>query len=274
MQRESSDARGHQLHASPASTRAPTPRLRFIFLALVALSVVGVLAVSSRMGVSLSPSARLKALQTSHQQLVETLRQGTGADHYGAHEDGSGRTADKSTEALHVLKDPATDGIPASSTSPGKASTESHAVPPVDEELERLPPDVGLRLLDGRGQPPAVPAALSTVPSRRQAVKKVSLADMARYALLHQVGGLYVDADFECLQPFDELHRGRNLFLSSEPLVHAVLLEKSRSAALCNALMASAPGHPFWLQVLDNIKESSTASALEATRWSSRALGW
>ncbi|EGZ29499.1 hypothetical protein PHYSODRAFT_358700 [Phytophthora sojae] len=78
---------------------------------------------------------------------------------------------------------------------------------------------------------------------------------MARYALLHQVGGLYVDADFECLQPFDELHRGRNLFLSSEPLVHAVLLEKSRSAALCNALMASAPGHPFWLQVLDNIKE-------------------
>ncbi|KAE8999834.1 hypothetical protein PR002_g18343 [Phytophthora rubi] len=77
---------------------------------------------------------------------------------------------------------------------------------------------------------------------------------MARYALLHRVGGLYVDADFECLQPFDALHRDNELFLSSEPLVHSVLLEKSNSAALCNALMASAPGHPFWLQVLDNIK--------------------
>ncbi|KAE9011977.1 hypothetical protein PR001_g15772 [Phytophthora rubi] len=87
-----------------------------------------------------------------------------------------------------------------------------------------------------------------------RAVKKVSLADMARYALLHRVGGLYVDADFECLQPFDALHRDNELFLSSEPLVHSVLLEKSNSAALCNALMASAPGHPFWLQVLDNIK--------------------
>ncbi|OWZ15980.1 hypothetical protein PHMEG_00010290 [Phytophthora megakarya] len=87
-----------------------------------------------------------------------------------------------------------------------------------------------------------------------KAVQKVALADMARYALLHAVGGLYVDADFECLQSFDDLHRDNKLFLSSEPLAHTVLLEKSSSVALCNALMASAPGHPFWLHVLDNIK--------------------
>ncbi|RLN90376.1 hypothetical protein BBJ28_00015712 [Nothophytophthora sp. Chile5] len=86
-------------------------------------------------------------------------------------------------------------------------------------------------------------------------VKKVSLADMARYALLHHIGGLYVDADFECTQPFDELHRIHRLFLSSEPRAHTVLLENSNTVALCNALMASAPGHPFWLQVLDDIKD-------------------
>ncbi|KAG4245600.1 hypothetical protein PC116_g6624 [Phytophthora cactorum] len=97
-----------------------------------------------------------------------------------------------------------------------------------------------------------------------KAVRKVSLADMARYALLHQVGGLYVDADFECLQPFGDLHRDNNLFLSSEPLVHSVLLEKSNSAALCNALMASAPGHPFWLRVLDNIKEKFDRERLKS----------
>lgn len=85
-------------------------------------------------------------------------------------------------------------------------------------------------------------------------VQMVALADMARYALLHSVGGLYIDADFECLKPFEELHRDNNLFLSTEPLAHSVLLEGATSSALCNALMASVPGHPFWLQVLDNIK--------------------
>ncbi|KAH7463171.1 hypothetical protein KRP22_013719 [Phytophthora ramorum] len=88
-----------------------------------------------------------------------------------------------------------------------------------------------------------------------KAVQKVALADMARYALLHSVGGLYIDADFECLQPFDSLHQENKLFLSTEPFAHSVLLEDTNSAALCNALMASAPGHPFWLRVLDNIKE-------------------
>ncbi|RLN75069.1 hypothetical protein BBJ28_00012605 [Nothophytophthora sp. Chile5] len=88
-----------------------------------------------------------------------------------------------------------------------------------------------------------------------KAVGKISLADMARYALLHRVGGLYVDADFECKQPFDDLHEGAHrIILSSEPLAHTVLLEGSDEAALCNALMASVPGHPFWLRVLDNIK--------------------
>ncbi|KAE8887690.1 hypothetical protein PF005_g6787 [Phytophthora fragariae] len=88
-----------------------------------------------------------------------------------------------------------------------------------------------------------------------KSVQKVALADMARYALLHSVGGLYIDADFECLKPFEELHRDNRLFLSTEPLAHSVLLEGATSAALCNALMASVAGHPFWLHVLDNIKD-------------------
>jgi inositol phosphorylceramide mannosyltransferase catalytic subunit len=85
-------------------------------------------------------------------------------------------------------------------------------------------------------------------------VGKIGLADMARYALLHRLGGLYVDADFECTQPFDGLHRTHDVFLSSEPRAHAILLEGSPTPALCNALMASVPGHPFWIQVLDSIK--------------------
>lgn len=87
-----------------------------------------------------------------------------------------------------------------------------------------------------------------------KAVGKIGLADMSRYALLHHMGGLYVDADFECKKPFDNLHQTHQVFLSSEPLVHTVLLEGSQTLALCNALMASVPKHPFWLQVLDAIQ--------------------
>jgi mannosyltransferase OCH1-like enzyme len=85
---------------------------------------------------------------------------------------------------------------------------------------------------------------------------KIGLADMARYALLYEIGGLYVDADFECLKSFDDLHLENEVFLSSEPLAHTVLLEHSTTElALCNALMASRPRHPFWLKVLEKIKK-------------------
>lgn len=87
-----------------------------------------------------------------------------------------------------------------------------------------------------------------------QGVGKIGLADMARYALLHSVGGLYVDADFECVRPLDQLMRDHELFLSSEPRAHTVLLEKSDSVSLCNALLASKPRHPLWLRVLDAIR--------------------
>lgn len=90
-------------------------------------------------------------------------------------------------------------------------------------------------------------------------VGKIGLADMSRYAMLHRLGGLYVDADFECTKPFDQLHRDYEIFLSSEPKAHGVLLEGSTKPALCNALMASLPHHPFWLSVLESIKAAYEA---------------
>ncbi|ETV94447.1 hypothetical protein H310_11776 [Aphanomyces invadans] len=86
-------------------------------------------------------------------------------------------------------------------------------------------------------------------------VSKIQLADMSRYALLHRYGGLYVDGDFEALQPMDDL-TDLPLFLSFEPLVHSVLLEGASAPVLCNAILASMAGHPFWLEVLDNILDA------------------
>eukprot|EP00667_Euglena_gracilis_P012925 EG_transcript_13305 len=80
----------------------------------------------------------------------------------------------------------------------------------------------------------------------------VARADFARYALLHRFGGLYADTDFECLRPFDNLRHHR-AFFGSEPQIHAKLLENNANGFLCNALMASSPGHPFWLLLMANI---------------------
>ncbi|KAJ8556658.1 hypothetical protein ON010_g9309 [Phytophthora cinnamomi] len=149
MPRETADAHdgGRQPRDGCASMRAHTPRLRHVFLALVTLSVVSVLAMSSRMGVP----ARLKALQTPHNLLVESLRRSKlergqldgGVNQHWRHPPHHPPVLEE------CLQDP-------------------HALPPVDEELEGHAPDVDVRVLDGRRQPPAVPAALPSVPARRQ----------------------------------------------------------------------------------------------------------
>ena len=67
--------------------------------------------------------------------------------------------------------------------------------------------------------------------------------DAIRYLILEKIGGLYVDFDYECLEPIDNLLRGKSCCFSSEPKEHL----KSFSKDLCfnNALMASIPLHPF-----------------------------
>ncbi|KAF0728293.1 hypothetical protein Ae201684P_007933 [Aphanomyces euteiches] len=89
-------------------------------------------------------------------------------------------------------------------------------------------------------------------PMARQ-LRKIHLADMTRYALLYRYGGVYADLDFESLASFEDLLH-YDLFLSYEPFVHSVLLEGASEPVLCNAILASRPGHPFWIEVLDRIK--------------------
>lgn len=94
-------------------------------------------------------------------------------------------------------------------------------------------------------------------------------ADAARYFLLFHFGGLYADLDYECLRPFDELIAGCRLLIGLEPAAH---LEEPITKAtglqrmLCNALMASEPGHPFWEHVFRQVVASHKApEALGAT---------
>ncbi len=100
------------------------------------------------------------------------------------------------------------------------------------------------------------PAFLPTFRAYRTGIER---ADAVRYFLLHKYGGLYVDLDFECLRPIEPVLAGATCVLGCEPRLHAERLHH-RPRLLCNALMASAPGHPFWLRVHDELLRRATRS--------------
>jgi mannosyltransferase OCH1-like enzyme len=67
---------------------------------------------------------------------------------------------------------------------------------------------------------------------------------------LHHYGGVYVDLDFESIRPMDEYLKGKQLVLGR------MGNKTSFKHSIPNAAMASVPGHPFWIKVLDDITEN------------------
>jgi glycosyltransferase involved in cell wall biosynthesis len=94
-------------------------------------------------------------------------------------------------------------------------------------------------------------------------------ADALRYFLLAHFGGVYADMDYECLKPLDGILDGQQLVFGREPPEHA-LVPEVRACGLgwliCNALICSVPGHPFWDYVFRKLlNRSGTRGPLDAT---------
>jgi mannosyltransferase OCH1-like enzyme len=93
--------------------------------------------------------------------------------------------------------------------------------------------------------------------------------DAARYFLLHLHGGLYVDMDFESLRPIDPLLENHGLVFGCEPPGHTALAaarQRGLRRIVCNALMASTVGHPFWEHVFELlVARRSEPDPLDAT---------
>ncbi len=70
---------------------------------------------------------------------------------------------------------------------------------------------------------------------------EIQRANILRYLLLDQYGGVYLDLDLRCLQPLDSL---RNESLVTPP---------ANPTGINNAFIVSAPGHPFWKHVVESI---------------------
>lgn len=71
-------------------------------------------------------------------------------------------------------------------------------------------------------------------------------ADILRYEILYQFGGLYADADFECLKPFDILNENCDFY--------AGVSDQIRSPQICNSLIASIPGHPILRKCIQELR--------------------
>eukprot|EP00929_Paragymnodinium_shiwhaense_P066648 TRINITY_DN33454_c0_g1_i3.p1 TRINITY_DN33454_c0_g1~~TRINITY_DN33454_c0_g1_i3.p1 ORF type:complete len:848 (-),score=177.82 TRINITY_DN33454_c0_g1_i3:119-2662(-) len=95
-----------------------------------------------------------------------------------------------------------------------------------------------------------------------EAMSGIKKADVMRVVILYIEGGVYADIDVEAVKPLDPLlaaaaQARAGVLLGEENFVHAVLLERRSTWLVSNAVMASAKGHPFWLEVLDAIFEDS-----------------
>lgn len=80
-------------------------------------------------------------------------------------------------------------------------------------------------------------------------------SDIVRYELLYQFGGVWVDTDFECLKPIDDLLYGVTCFAA-----------RVTSEWLNNAIMGADPGHPFIGRLIRGLPASVAAHPGKAPR--------
>lgn len=83
----------------------------------------------------------------------------------------------------------------------------------------------------------------------------IQRADAVRYAWLYVKGGLYLDCDFELQAPLDELFTAdSDLFL---------LASSNTPSVITNGFMAARPGHPVWLDMIEEMKKPAIWSQVE-----------
>lgn len=77
-------------------------------------------------------------------------------------------------------------------------------------------------------------------------------SDLARYEILHDHGGLYIDCDLEPLKPVDELLDGCTAIVARED-----------KRMVNNAFMGCTPGDPYLADILTGLRASALARPAE-----------
>lgn len=77
--------------------------------------------------------------------------------------------------------------------------------------------------------------------------------DAIRYLILEKIGGLYIDFDYESLQPMDEILENKTCCFSLEKDVGGGLFK-----VFNNAMMMSTPNHPFMQKIVKFVFSRTT----------------
>lgn len=79
--------------------------------------------------------------------------------------------------------------------------------------------------------------------------KNIMRADAFRYLLMYKLGGVYLDLDYEVLQPFN---------FEDEKVVlpyNKQIKDGDTYDSIGNCFLVSEPNHIFWFDVIDNLKK-------------------
>lgn len=91
---------------------------------------------------------------------------------------------------------------------------------------------------------------------------EIQRCDAMRYLILHRYGGWYVDADYYCNRPLNEVHANfpHDIYLVQSP--NSVIGQDEDHVS--NSLMYSRPNHPFWRQLLIEMEMAKNTSFLNS----------
>lgn len=73
-------------------------------------------------------------------------------------------------------------------------------------------------------------------------------SDILKWEIIYRYGGVYIDMDFECLQPLDVFHYTYDFYTALQPL-DALFVQ------LGAALFGARPGHPILQYCIESIKD-------------------
>jgi len=79
--------------------------------------------------------------------------------------------------------------------------------------------------------------------------------DAIRYLILDNMGGMYVDFDYESIESMEGILADKTCCFAVEPDTHRKTYRLEVDTIFNNALMLSTPGHPFMRRIVEGIFE-------------------
>lgn len=105
-------------------------------------------------------------------------------------------------------------------------------------------PTFEYRLWTNDNLPPLTPNCQEQFDRYGKAKRWALQADVLRYVIVEQFGGVYLDIDFECYRPIDAYLTGEMFFAFSNFHVHWI----------CNGAFGAEPKHPFFTELVRTLK--------------------